>query len=76
MSGKLPLVSCNKLVKFLEKEGFVSIRQTGSHRILKHPDGRMTIVPIHNNKEIGRGLLKAILEEINVSREYFLSRYK
>ncbi|MFP4402429.1 MAG: type II toxin-antitoxin system HicA family toxin [Candidatus Nanoarchaeia archaeon] len=76
MSEKLPLISCHKLVKFLEKEGFISVRQSGSHRIFKHLDGRMTVVPIHNNKEIGRGLLKAILEEINISRDYFLKNYK
>lgn len=67
MSLKLPLVSCNKMANFLEKEGFVKLRQTGSHAFFKHPDGRTTIVPIHNNQELGRGLLKAILEEFNLS---------
>ncbi|MFW5705342.1 MAG: type II toxin-antitoxin system HicA family toxin [Nanoarchaeota archaeon] len=76
MSQKLPLVSCNDLVKFLKKEGFVELRQSGSHKFLKDSKGRVTIVPIHNNKDLGRGLLKAILEEINMSREEFLSKYK
>ncbi len=62
--------------QFLEKEGFVKLRQSGSHAFYKHSDGRTTIVPIHNNDEIGRGLLKAILEEISVSREAFIRKYK
>lgn len=75
MGDKLPLISCNELVRFLQKEGFKEIRQSGSHRFFRHSDGRTTIVPIHNNKDIGRGLLKAILEEINMSREEFFSKY-
>ncbi len=76
MSDKLPLVPCNKMAKFLEKEGFVKLRQSGSHCFYKHLDGRTTIVPIHNNEELGRGLLKAILEEINMSRAEFIKKYK
>lgn len=76
MSLKLPLVSCNDMLKFLKKEGFIELRQSGSHKFLKHEDGRTIIIPIHNNKDIGRGLLKVMLEEINLSREEFLKKYK
>jgi len=76
MGDKLPLIPCKKLLKFLLKEGFIEIRQSGSHKFLKHPDGRTTVIPIHGNEELGRGLLKAILEEINMSRENFFSKYK
>ena len=75
MSLKLPLVSCNDMLKFLKKEGFVELRQSGSHKFLKHEDGRTIVVPIHNNKNIGRGLLKVMLDEINISREEFLKKY-
>ncbi len=76
MTFKLPIVSCNDMLKFLKKEGFVELRQSGSHKFLKHTDGRTIVVPIHNNKDIGRGLLKVMLEEINISREDFLKKYK
>ena len=29
-----------------------------------------------NNKEIGKGLLKAMLNEINMPKEYFLKNFK
>ena len=73
---KLPLLSPKELCKFLEKEGFQFIRQKGSHRFYRHTDGRTTVVPIHTNKDIKRGLLKGILDEIRMSREEFFQRFK
>jgi predicted RNA binding protein YcfA (HicA-like mRNA interferase family) len=32
-----------KIVKILNKIGFETVRQKGSHLILKHPDGRVTL---------------------------------
>ncbi|MFT4311972.1 MAG: type II toxin-antitoxin system HicA family toxin [Candidatus Woesearchaeota archaeon] len=73
---KLPIVSSKELCQFLKKEGFIQKRQSGSHKFFKHQDGRTTVVPYHTNKDISRGLLKAILEEIEISRNYFLRKYK
>ena len=33
------------------KMGFELIRVRGSHHRMKHPDGRMTIIPVHGNKD-------------------------
>lgn len=68
---KLPLLSSKELCKFLEKEGFECIRQKGSHKFYRHPDGRTTVVPMHSNKDIKRSLLRAILNEIRITREEF-----
>ena len=72
MNGKLPLLEAKQLIKILNKLGFAIIRQKGSHAYLKHPDGRYTVVPVHANRDIGRGLLKRILNETEISREEFL----
>lgn len=74
MNGKLPLLTAKELIKILNKFGFQFIRQKGSHIYLKHQDGRCTVVPLHAGKEIGRGLLKRILNETEISREEFLKR--
>ncbi len=71
---KLPLISSRDLCGFLEKEGFEAIRQKGSHRFYRHPDGRTTTVPIHSNKPIGRGLLLEILKEMQMERDEFLRK--
>tara|TARA_Y100000310_G_C20174700_1_gene575277 strand:+ start:334 stop:561 length:228 start_codon:yes stop_codon:yes gene_type:complete len=73
---KLPLLLPRKLCRFLEKEGFQFVRQKGSHKFYRHPDGRTTVVPVHNDKQIKRGLLKGILEEIKMTREEFFKIYK
>ncbi len=68
---KLPLLSANELIRVLKKMGFEEIRQRGSHKYFKHPDGRSTVVPMHSNRDIGRGLLRKILNEIEIEREEF-----
>jgi predicted RNA binding protein YcfA (HicA-like mRNA interferase family) len=73
---KLPLLSSKELCRFLEKEGFRLIRQKGSHKFYRHPDGRTTVVPAHSGKDIKRGLLSAILDEIKISREEFFKKHK
>jgi predicted RNA binding protein YcfA (HicA-like mRNA interferase family) len=40
-------VSARKVIKALSKVGFRVIRRRGSHVVLKHEDGRVTVVPIH-----------------------------
>ncbi|MBU2579250.1 type II toxin-antitoxin system HicA family toxin [Patescibacteria group bacterium] len=55
----------------LKKLGFYELRQRGSHICLKHPDGRFTLVSRHGGEDIGRGLLRQILREINLKPEEF-----
>ncbi|MGB9023070.1 MAG: type II toxin-antitoxin system HicA family toxin [Candidatus Bathyarchaeia archaeon] len=61
-----------KVIKLLNKVGFQTIRQRGSHVILKHPDGRVTVIPIHPREDIGRGLLSKIIKDTRMSKEQFL----
>lgn len=69
---KLPLLSSKELCKILNKMGFEEIRQKGSHKYFKHSNGRATVVPIHSNRKIGRGLLRRIINEIQINRDKFL----
>jgi predicted RNA binding protein YcfA (HicA-like mRNA interferase family) len=43
------------------------VRSKGSHAFLKHPDGRVTVVPVHSGETIGPGLLRAILRDVEMS---------
>jgi predicted RNA binding protein YcfA (HicA-like mRNA interferase family) len=63
MSEKLPSISGKEFLKLLEKLGFTLIRINGSHHRMKHPDGRVTTVPVHKNDPIPKGLLRKILRE-------------
>ncbi len=68
---KLKPIKPEQLVKIVERLGFVKIRQSGSHAIYRHPDGRWTTIPLHKGKEIGVGLLRKILKDIDISVEEF-----
>ncbi len=73
MSEKLPILSGKELIKILAKVGFVPTRQSrGSHIFLRHPHGRTTVVPLHD--EISKRLLSGILAEIKISGEEFTSQ--
>ena len=62
-------ISGRKLCKLVEKLGFEKIHQVGSHARYNHPDGRLTVVPVHGDEELGKGLLAEILKQIKLDRE-------
>ncbi len=63
-------IKTRDLLHIIKKLGFVEIRQKGSHLFLEHPDGRTTVIPMHD--EIGSGLLvKIIKEDLKISKEEF-----
>lgn len=69
--SKLPSLKARELIKKLHEFGFYQTRQKGSHAFFLHQDGRSTVVPIHSAKQIGKGLLRSILRDINISPEEF-----
>ncbi|HCY40992.1 MAG TPA: hypothetical protein DHV48_06495 [Prolixibacteraceae bacterium] len=74
---QLPVISGKDFVKFLQTLGFVVLRINGSHHRLKHPDGRVTTVPVHKNDELPKGLMRKIIrEDMDMDLEEFLSLYK
>jgi predicted RNA binding protein YcfA (HicA-like mRNA interferase family) len=60
---QLPVISGKAFLKFLQAIGFVVVRINGSHHRLKHPDGRVTTVPVHKNQDLPKGLLRKIIRE-------------
>ena len=53
------------------------MRQKGSHTFWQHSDGRTTVIPIHSGEELGRGLIRKILRDIDITlEEYDVLRQK
>jgi predicted RNA binding protein YcfA (HicA-like mRNA interferase family) len=77
---KLPVISGKELLKFLMATGFVVVRINGSHHRLKHPDGRVTTIPVHKNQDLPTGLLRKIIrEDLELEPDAFIelwSNYK
>ena len=69
---KLPIVNGNQVIKALEKVGFIVVRQKGSHVRMKHEDNRVVTIPIHNKKSLGKGLLRKILRDAELTIEQFI----
>jgi predicted RNA binding protein YcfA (HicA-like mRNA interferase family) len=65
--SRLPRLRGKDLIKRLERAGFVVARTRGSHSILKHKDGRSTVVPVHAGEQIGPGLLTKILADCEMT---------
>ena len=61
----------DEVTRILERLGFTRIRQSGSHAIYHHTDGRWTTVPIHKGKELGKGILRKILKDAEISIDEF-----
>jgi mRNA interferase HicA len=51
-----------ELIKLLELDGFLFVRQSGSHAIYKKSEEKMVVVPIHN-RDIPIGTLNGILKD-------------
>jgi predicted RNA binding protein YcfA (HicA-like mRNA interferase family) len=69
---KLPNISGKKLISLLEKIGFEVIRIRGSHHFIKHKDGRVTVIPVHANEDLGPGILTKIIKDIELKKEDIL----
>lgn len=72
MSKIIPLKP-REVISILKNIGFEPIRQRGSHIFFKHPDGRSTVIPFHKGEDISKGLLKAILDDIEITWDKFIS---
>lgn len=68
---KLSPIRGRELIALLTKLGFSNVRQKGSHVRMEHPDGRRTTIPVHAGERVGKGLLRKILRDVNLSPEEY-----
>lgn len=68
--SRLPVVSGDEFVRTVARIGFALDRMEGSHMIPIGPTGRRLTVPRH--RELGRGLLRALIRDAGLTREKFL----
>lgn len=67
---KLVPIKPNRLFKILLSLGFIKRDAEGSHVFFAHPDGRTTVLPVHN-RELSKGLLRKILNDVQLSIEEY-----
>lgn len=68
----IPVLKPREVVSLLQALGFVEVRQRGSHKQFRHPDGRCTTVPFHAGRDISPILLRQIAKDIGLSVDELL----
>jgi predicted RNA binding protein YcfA (HicA-like mRNA interferase family) len=72
--GDIPILKPREVVAILLELGFIEIRQRGSHKQFRHPDGRATTVPFHQGRDISPGLTRQIARDIGMDPKDFTAR--
>ena len=63
----IPVLKPREVIAILEALGFAEVRQRGSHKQFRHPDGRATTVPFHAGRDISPILLRKIARDIGLT---------
>jgi len=62
-----------KVVKVFGRFGFIEVRVTGSHHILKKDGYPIHLsVPVHANKPVRIGTLRTLIQDANITEKMFL----
>ncbi len=54
----------------LQRAGFVEVRHSGSHKVLRHSDGRQTYIAMHT-QTLPTGTFRKILKQAALTEEQF-----
>ena len=66
---RLPRLTGLEFISALQRAGFPIARVRGSHRFLRHADGRSTVIPAQSGETIGPGLTAKILRDCDLTAE-------
>ncbi len=72
--GDRPVLKPREVIAILERLGFIEVRQKGSHKRFRHPDGRGTTVPFHAHRDLQPTLLRQIAKDVGLALEDLLKR--
>lgn len=73
--GSVPVLKPREVIAILTQLGFKEVRQRGSHKQYRHPDGRATTVPFHVGRDIAPTLLRRIARDVGLTIEEFVRQY-
>ena len=69
--SNFPSVKAQEFIKVIEKLGFSLHRQKGSHAIYKDSHGQRVVIPIHSGKNLKKGTLMGMIQDIGINKETF-----
>lgn len=72
MSDGVPRITGSKAVAAFQRAGFVVVRQSGSHHIMKKDGWKNRLsIPVHDPKTVGIGLLRKQIKESGLTVSQF-----
>ena len=69
----IPVLKARETIRVLVALGFEEVRQRGSHKRFRHPDGRTTTVPVHQGRDISPVLLRRIARDVGLTIQEFVA---
>jgi len=73
--SKIPSLNYDKVIKALQRDGWIIVRQRGSHiRLQKHLSDEVLKIIIPAHKPIKRSTLAHILKQARITIEEFLDK--
>ena len=70
--ARIKVLSGAAVCRILAENGFVNVRQRGSHIVMqKRLPGTTITLPIPNHRELDRGTLRAIIRQSQLDRKLF-----
>jgi predicted RNA binding protein YcfA (HicA-like mRNA interferase family) len=73
--SKVPSLDYEKVIKALQREGWIVVRQRGSHiRLQKHIEGEVLKITIPAHKPIKRSTLSHILKQARIPVDTFVEK--
>jgi predicted RNA binding protein YcfA (HicA-like mRNA interferase family) len=64
--AKLPRITGQEMVRFLQRQGFRLVRIQGSHHYFERGSTHTT-VPVHGSRNLKIGTLRSILRDVDIS---------
>ena len=68
--GVLPVVSGRDVVRAFQADGWVMVRQRGSHMILVK-EGHIATLSVPDHREVAKGTLRSLIRSSGMSVEQF-----
>ena len=73
--NKIPSLNYDKVIKVLQRDGWVIVRQRGSHiRLQKHIEKETLKLTVPAHKPIKRSTLSHILKQARITADDFLQK--
>lgn len=74
MSGRLPALTPDDVIRALQRAGFTLHRVRGSHYHFLHPTDETILVTVpYHRKDLPRGTVRAIIRQVGLTIDQFLA---